>query len=500
MRYQAPIYTGPLVMLAVLCLTTPATGEELDARDAVRLALDNNPNLRAAALDVRAANEAVSSAESDYLPSLRVNLGGGRDESFSGTLEGVAPNANDQVGLDVGVSYQASWGTDISLWFGGGWSARETNRDPGTTDNVNVGSTYSLDGRLEVRQPLLRGAGRDVGEANLRTARLSRTAAEHARDQEASELLRDVLSAYWDLWVADATVEVNEAALEMAERQLEEATLRATELGTMAPAEVLRFTSELASIQEELQQAESSRVETAIGLGRLLDLTPTDAIALDVTSESPPEAELRTLEEVMELARVQSSELHEANAQLAIAQDRVEVAEDATLPRLDLTGSLALGGLWNDETIDSFDLPGDRPAISGMVGLELELPLGNSRARAGLAEARIRAEAAEVRIEGRTRQIEAAAASAVSRLEAASRSVELTARTVEISRQLAEAERERLRLGTTTPFQVLEAQESLRTTELRHLRALVSRTTAAIELQHLTGELIAEYAALTVAY
>ncbi len=499
MGHHTPYSPRLLVALALFCLATPAAGQTLDEREAVRRAIENNPSLRAAALDVRAADEAVSSAESQHVPSLQVNLDGGHNESFSGTLEGVAPNANDQVGLDIGVSYQASWGTRISLWFGGGWAARETNRDPGTTTNVDIGSTYSLDGRLEVRQPLLRGAGRDVGEADLRTARLSRTAAEHARDQEASELLRDVLTAYWDLWVADAAVEVNRAALEVAEQQLEEATLRATELGTLAPAEVLRYTSELATLQEDLQQAESNRVSTALGLGRLLDLTPGEAMALDVASEAPPNAEPRALEDVLDLTRTQSAELAEATAQLAIAQDRVEVAEDAMLPRLDLTGSLAVGGLWNDETIDSFDLPGDRPAISGMVGLELELPLSNGRARSSLAEARIRAEAAEYRLDGRTRQIEVAAATAVNRLEAANRSVELTARTVEVSRQLADAERERLQLGTTTPFQVLEAQESLRTTELRHLRALVDRTMAAIELQHLTGELIAHYAALTVA-
>ena len=66
-----------------------------------------------------------------------------------------------------------------------------------------------------------------------------------------------------------------------------------------------------------------------------------------------------------------------------------------------------------------------------------------------------------------------------------------------ISAELAEAERERLNLGMTTAFQVLESQASHRRTELRRLRAVVDRTKAAIDLHQLTGQLLLNYAGLT---
>ncbi len=309
-----------------------------------------------------------------------------------------------------------------------------------------------------------------------------------------------MLDAYWELWYAQAALEVQRAALEVARQQLAEARTRANELGTLAPAELLRFDSEIAAIEEDLAQAETNRRTQAIALGRLLDLPPAEAADLVVAPAAPPAAPAPSLDEAVDLARARSSELLELETQVAQSRDRVEVAEDATLPRLDLTGSLTVGGLWNDDTITTLDLPGDRPAVGGLVGLELELPLGNGRARAALAEARTRAEASEVRYEARSRQIEAEAATLVSRLEAADRRVELSRRSVEVARRLAEAERQRLELGTATPLEVVEAQESQRTTELRHLRALVDRTSAANALHHLTGELLAQHPGLDGAH
>ena len=64
-------------------------------------------------------------------------------------------------------------------------------------------------------------------------------------------------------------------------------------------------------------------------------------------------------------------------------------------------------------------------------------------------------------------------------------------------RELAEAEQEALLIGTTTTYQVLESQASLRRTELRLLRALVDQTKAAVTLQHLTGQLLFDTAART---
>jgi outer membrane protein TolC len=475
-----------------------AEAEPLTESLAVEQALAQNPTLRAAVLDLRAAQEALRAAESVHRPSMQIGIDGGHRETLSATMSGVAPNDDDSVGLDVGLSYASKVGTELSVDVGGSWSSREVNRDPSTTTNISIGSIYGVDASVGVTQPLLRGAGRDVGEADIRSAGLSKTAAEHARDAAASELVRDVLSSYWELWYAQEAVEVNRAARELAEQQLADAETRVRALGTLAPTESLRFASELASIEEQLVQAEADRRSRSVELGRLIGRgsrsTPSIAVGSTAPNAVGEELSLPTVEEVVATTRGASSELRELVAELEVSRDRARVAQDATLPRLDLTASFAVGGVWTEETISEGGLPNDRPALSGQLGLELELPLGNARARAELAEARLQAAALEARLEARERQIASEAVTVLDALRSARRRVELAERSVEIARQLAEAEQEALRLGTSTALEVLEAQASQRETELRYLRALVDQTTAETALEHLTGRLLEHYA------
>lgn len=487
-----------MTMALILLRGVIAWAEPLTESLAVEQALAQNPTLRAAVLDLRAAQEALRAAESVHRPSMQVGIDGGHRETLSATMSGVAPNDDDSVGLDVGVSYASKVGTELSVDVGGSWSSREVNRDPSTTTNISIGSIYGVDASVGVSQPLLRGAGRDVGEADIRSAGLSKTAAEHARDAAASVLIRDVLSSYWELWYTQEAAEVNHAARDLAEQQLVDAETRVRTLGTMARTESLRFASELASIEEQLIQAEADRRSRAVELGRLLGRESRDTTSIAVGSTGPvavgAEAPLPSFEELVATIRRASSELQELTAELEVSRDRIRVAQDSTLPRLDLTASFAVGGVWTEETISTGGLPNDRPALSGQLGLELELPLGNARARAELAEARLQANALEARLEARERQIESEAVTVLDTLRSARRRAELAERSVEIARQLAEAEQEALRLGTSTALEVLEAQTSQRETELRYLRALVDQTTAETALDHLTGHLLEQYA------
>jgi len=487
-----------VTMIAVLGPCLMARAETLTAASALEQALAQNPTLRAAVLDLQATHEALRAAQAAHRPALQVGVDGGHNESLISTMSGVAPNADNRVGLDVGLSYASKAGTALSVEVGGAWSSREVNRDPSTTANIDIGSTYGVDASVGVTQPLLRGAGRDVGEADIRAAGFSKTAAEHARDRAASELVRDVLSAYWELWYAQEAVTVNREARELAVKQLADAEARVRTLGILARTESLRFASELATIEEQLTEAEADQRGRSAALDQLLGRGPGDELTVEVGNDGPVALAgtepLPSLEDVVEATRRGSSELQQLTAELEVARDKVRVARNGVLPRLDLTASFGVGGVWNEETITTGGLPNDRPALSGQMGLELELPLGNAQARAELAEARLQADAAEARLQAQERQLETEAATQLDSLRSARRRAELAEQSVQVARQLAEAEQEALRLGTSTALQVLEAQASLRETELRYRRALVEQAQAENALDHLTGRLLDQYA------
>jgi outer membrane protein TolC len=75
-------------------------------------------------------------------------------------------------------------------------------------------------------------------------------------------------------------------------------------------------------------------------------------------------------------------------------------------------------------------------------------------------------------------------------LSAAAEQVALSTETSSVASRLAEAERQRLTLGTTSAQNVVTAEQTSREAELRRLRALVSQVTARFELEHGTGHLL----------
>jgi outer membrane protein TolC len=480
----------PLVSLSLLA--APVAAQPLTPEQAVARALGANPTRQAAEADVRAAGAQVRAAEGARVPVLVVGADGQVQESFSGTSRGVARNSSSRVGGTVALRYTTELGTQIEVAIDGGAAWRAVNLTPGTTDTVTIGPNYSAQARVDARQPLLRGAGDDATLGATRQAEAARTAAERSRDQTMSQIALDTLSAYWELWYAQQAVRVQEEALALATQQHEAQRLRVEQLGTAAPADLLQLAQQRASISESLALAHSTRETRAIALGRLLGMSPEGASTLVASGDPPEAASPPPVSRLASLARDASSELMALRAQIDGARQRVRSASDADQPRLDLLGSVAVAGLWNETTIDGLQLPGDRPAFGGLVGLELELPLGTSQAAAEHEGARADLEAAEARYLAREQELVAELAAARVEVETSGRQIELANETARLARQLASAESERLAIGTTTPLALVVAQQGQRESELRTLRAIVDRVTAELGLAHRTGQLLVQ--------
>ena len=178
MRHLTPRALGLLALPVLFLVAAPAFGQTLSEGDAIQRALDDNPNLRAAVLDLQASNESLESAEAARVPVFRAGLGGGYDDSFGASAFGVSPGIDGSTDLSVGIGWTSAVGTSLSFDVAGSWSSRDSSRNGGGgEDEINLdsdGSTYGAEARLKVTQPLLRGAGRDVGEAAERAARLDR--------------------------------------------------------------------------------------------------------------------------------------------------------------------------------------------------------------------------------------------------------------------------------------------------------------------------------------
>ena len=463
-----------------------ASTAPLRVADALGAALQANPSVRASLFEVVVAREATRATENARTPVFRASMDGTYRESFSGTADGAVLNDARSVTAGLGLDWTSEVGTTISIDLSTSASWRTVNRDPSTTTSYAIGPNYDTQLLATVRQPLMRGRGRDVTLASERSARAGAEAARANRDLAVSGVIRDLLSAYWELWYAERALEVQRGAEALAEQQLREATAQVA-LGTLAPAERLRFASELASLRETRRTAELTVATQRFTLAQLL---AADADGLSVDPEVPAVPTLGELRVLLEKAERSSPEILALDATLEQARQSALSARDATRAQVDLVGSAGMVTLWADDSLPGLQLPTGRPGFIVSGGLEIELPLGSSAADAQRAQAEAQLEVAQAQRQVGNLNGSTAVLSAYESAVTAAERIPLAAESASVAEELATAERGRLELGTSTPSVLVEAQQDAREAELRRLRALVDAMVAVRDLEHTAGVLL----------
>ncbi|WP_437707380.1 TolC family protein [Sorangium sp. So ce448] len=489
-------WLATLALAATCSLSVAARAETLTAEEAVRRAASQNPSLRAALLEATAARQAVAAEEGARRPTLSASVTGQYQESYGRIADanGGAPGNGSGAlqrsgGASVASNAALRYTTDVGTSLEVGASAR-------SPADGTPGPNYGAQAYVSARQPLLRGAGTDAVLAPYAQAQASAVAAEQDRELAASQTALDVLGAYWELWYAEQAILVQEQALAAAERLRADAKARAETLGTGTKVDVLRFSTSAASIADALSQARATRAARAIALGRALGMAPASAASLAPTGAPPSLGALPPADALVRAASERSLELAALRADLDAQRARVGAAEDADQIRLDLFATASMDGQWVRDGLPGLSLPGGRPAFGVLGGIEVELPLGGGRASADAARARTQLAAAEARYQARAEAIAADVSSLRASLEAAADQVALATETARMAGELAEAERQRLSLGTATSADVVQAEQTRREAELRRLRAAVTELTSRLQLDHETGALLVRFASV----
>lgn len=486
--------------------------EALDVPQVVRLATQHNPGLKAALLQRESSHWDVFGAEAKYEPVLLLDATGQQlaNANVFGSSIRISRQRKGELGAEV--QKHLVWGTDLSLRIASSVQASSFSggitQIPGTTMTPtgmptsvvgiggfgvgNFGPIYGLTAKLTLKQPLWRGRGRAVGEATLNEARAARTAAERTGERVNSELLRDALTAYWELWYADAALNIQRASQAVAARQREDAARRAAS-GSLAAADVLAFDTQVATRDEDLSSARTERARRVHELARLLGANEHEA-SFALLAE--PAREERSFERALSEQRAieNAAEVQERAAAVALAEVRQRTADDPNKPRLDLDGYVQAQGLGDESMRDAANQFVGGDVVSAVVSLTYEAPVRDRVRRATAAKARIATQVAEEQLRQTREQVRAEVRGALDRAASGAEKVALAERTAEIAARQLSAEEARYRSGSSTSLMVLEAEDKLRSARLRLARAHADRAESALVVDHLTGELLSRYA------
>jgi outer membrane protein len=480
----------------LLLLPSPAPAQtavrSISEQEVVAVAVANNPTLHVALLRAQQSRYNLRAEQALYTPVLDANAGytHSRVPSLVGT--GTRITGSDVFDLGVGLTKPFAYGTVLSASLAGQRSSRASLEQQALLGASGPG--YSLVGRLAASQPLLRGAGTDVGLASERQARLTLSANQLAAQASASQVLSQVVSDYWELWYSNEAVRINEASRDLSRVQQEQAAQQ-VQSGALAPASALPYATQLAQLDEavlaartDLRQRELALAQT---LGRPDGVGETLAAA---DAPQPPTADEPVEAAAVREALVNSYERRQLQAQLAIVKDQLKITGDPLRPRLDLDAYVQAQGLGNRSVPPAFEQFGKMEAVSAHVGLTFEMPLTDTRRSSQIQAALLAARLAEKQIAENELQVRSSVASAIAQRRAARERLELASQTEKVARAQAEAERARFLAGSTIAITVQQAEDSYRQAQLRVQRARVDLVLADLALAQLRGQLLTRYA------
>ncbi len=485
-------------LLAVLLLCAPSArasaDEEIGLRDALRVALRENPTLGAQTAEVDVAEGEVKQARGadDWLLEAGV--------AWASIGRAALPGRVQQ---DPWESRSAHLALSRRLPTGGAIGvALDTRLIPassalaaqaGASDPADpVADTYAPVLRAVLTQPLLRGFGGDAAAAAKNRAAAARDAERLEREGAAANLVRDVAHAYWELAYTNGDLAIRRRSLTLAreQRRITKAGVNAKRL---AAVELSAVDQTIAVREEEALLAEQAVTERSLELRRLLgvDIDPTAPLivasdGLDATIDQPD------LDGALAAAYRRNAQLRALGAQREAAAVELDAAEDGLLPQLDLTAGVASYG--DAATLDAaLDQVGARETVTWTAALVFSIPLGNNAAEGAHQAARGRARRARL-IEADFRaEVAVSVARAVSMVRTAGRRIDLDKTAITLAEDNLAAEEARWQAGHATNFNVLERQEELAQSQLRLARARTDYLKAVATLEALTGEILARY-------
>ncbi|MBI4512374.1 MAG: TolC family protein [Deltaproteobacteria bacterium] len=467
-----------------------AQAKQLRLSETLAIAVRQSPTLAQFTLDVAVADARITEASGfrDFVLDGSVNWLSSRSKPAQGQF--VFDQGRDQVTVETGVSKIVGEGGQLALRLEG-----EFNPNVKLSDELAaiVGRSevnyYSPRLTLSFKQPLLRGLSIDQARAGQDLARVGRDAAVLQQELTASNTVRDVVQAYWDLSYSVEELEIRKQSLALAREQLR-MVQAGIDVGKLAPSASAEVEATIALRDEEVLVAEQALSERALELRRLagMEIGPGE-VMLEATDRPEPVAVEPDLDRALASAMERNPQLLAVRTQVRSASIEVEVAENGLLPQLDFSAS---GSKFANSTEvgDAFTDLLSTKSYSVQAGLTFSTPLGRHQAKGSFGAARntlrkVRMTEADIRA-----QIAVAVVRAANLVRSSKKRIEVLTKSTELAEINLNTEKARYDVGRATNFDVLKRQEELAQAQLRQARAKTDYLKAVAVLEALTGEIL----------
>lgn len=363
--------------------------------------------------------------------------------------------------------------------------------------NVNntVGGPYRETLPISLVQPLLRGWGPAVTNAQIRIAEARRSGGRADFQAEVQDQLAEALRTYWQLKGAIEEYKVQVISYSSARELLRvnrekvrvEVLPIVDEYQALAAAEDRRVN--LIQARQAVRGLEDrlKRLIFMSGAGEPnwgAQIRPTQAFAWRELTLGEATA--------LETAMACRPEIRRAESELRAAQVRLKVARNNVLPELNLVATATPNGVGRgfDEGYRNAE---SWKAVSYLGALEFSFPLQNRAARYGYKQAKAAVEQSEERLREARDQTALEVREALRAMTTARERITISQSRIASEEANLATEQQRLGVGLSVTFRVLDFQQRLAEAQSQHIRAIVDYNTAAIDLEQARGTLLATW-------
>jgi len=414
------------------------------------------------------------------------------------------------------------WGTDMEVGF---------NNSRVSSNSIYNNLTPALNSsfQFKLNHHLLQGFGLDTNTRYIQIARNNRRISDAAFRDQIVVTVNQIENMYWDLVYAYENLTVQKKQMDFAQTLLEN-NKKQVEIGSLAPIEVVRAQSAIATDQQSLTLAETNLELAQLLMKNAITRTMDDPVLVDAeviptsTIEMSGQEPAVPTQELVNEAFKRRPDLEEALINLTNAKISGKAVRNALLPTLDLSayyGGAGLGGSQNPAYVCISDpqicglkkAPASKPSISygatlnqlidssasdKGVSLNLTIPIRNRAAQATQVRSDLESQQAQFLIQQLENQIRIEVKNAQFGVQQNRASVEAAKSAVDLAQQSLEADRQKFDIRAATSITVLQDQAALTQAEATLISAKIAYEKAVVQLDVATGRLL-DRAGITIA-
>jgi outer membrane protein len=478
----------------------PSNTLALPLDDAVRRAVEHNPDLAIVKLGTEVEAAHVGQSETAYTPLFSTTLA---------RTSNLTPPSNfflGNRGVDTSDMFSTAGVRQRVPWGNGTWSlswdaSRTTSDSPLNSFDPAVQSGI----QLAFSQPLLRDRKIDQSRQQLIIAKRNLDSSELRFRESVVQTVAAVKQAYWTLKALRANVAVQQRSLELAQQLAAQNRVR-VRVGQSPPLDLVQVEAEVADRRENLIRANAAADDAEDRLRRLI-MDPTDAsfwnVHLDTVEDPGDRTPLPDVEAIVAKAVDARYDIARARNDVTNAATNVEFFTNQKLPDVRLQASYRGNGLGGSQLLRTGTFPG---IVTGRVdsgfgdvlgqvfgrdfptwsfGVTVSYPLGRSFEQLSAVEASIERKQAAQRVASLQLDVAASIRQAARQVRSTTEREDAARAGATLAEQRFDAEQKRYEAGLSTSFLVTQAQRDLLQAQVNLLQATLDYQSSRVSFEAL---------------